>query len=45
MITGIQIGTKLIHAKAIKVELIKTLSAIGSQNFPKSETQLFFLAR
>jgi hypothetical protein len=44
IITGINTGTLPFTAKKIKTELIKILSAIGSQNFPKSLIHLYFLA-
>ncbi|MCQ2748106.1 MAG: hypothetical protein MJ223_02510 [Mycoplasmoidaceae bacterium] len=45
IITGIATKTYPPQAKHICVELINTLSAIGSQNLPKLDTQLFLLAR
>ncbi|MCQ3914894.1 MAG: hypothetical protein MJ201_03935 [Mycoplasmoidaceae bacterium] len=44
IITGIRMTQYPCHAKHINTLLTKTLSAIGSQNFPKSDTQLNFLA-
>jgi hypothetical protein len=45
MITGIKIGINPCAQKHINTELIRTLSAIGSHNFPKLLIQLFLRAR